>query len=183
MRVGAALCSLICYSDVIRKFWRARLGSNQQPLPSEGSTLSIELRARDSRELAWRRNTQAHSCESAASQTAKYGDSSAVETERIPGFDDNVHRARAAGTGPAAVYAHPQANAPTRANPCDDTRARCAMIRRFLSSSRVPRPTPHRAHPPGKAGKTSAKMRVNARLSAPAHRHRARNLASIIVPV
>ena len=25
--------------------WRARLGSNQQPLPSEGSTLSIELRA------------------------------------------------------------------------------------------------------------------------------------------
>lgn len=27
------------------KTWRARLGSNQQPLPSEGSTLSIELRA------------------------------------------------------------------------------------------------------------------------------------------
>src|SRR5580658_7603422 len=26
--------------------WCARLGSNQQPLPSEGSTLSIELRAR-----------------------------------------------------------------------------------------------------------------------------------------
>lgn len=26
--------------------WRARLGSNQQPLPSEGSTLSIELRTR-----------------------------------------------------------------------------------------------------------------------------------------
>lgn len=26
--------------------WRARLGSNQQPLPSEGSTLSIELRER-----------------------------------------------------------------------------------------------------------------------------------------
>lgn len=29
MRVGAALCSLICYSDVIRKFWRARLGSKE----------------------------------------------------------------------------------------------------------------------------------------------------------
>ena|GEM_PF-4188558 len=27
------------------QIWRARLGSNQQPLPSEGSTLSIELRA------------------------------------------------------------------------------------------------------------------------------------------
>ena len=27
------------------QLWRARLGSNQQPLPSEGSTLSIELRA------------------------------------------------------------------------------------------------------------------------------------------
>jgi hypothetical protein len=27
------------------EFWCARLGSNQQPLPSEGSTLSIELRA------------------------------------------------------------------------------------------------------------------------------------------
>ncbi len=27
------------------KEWCARLGSNQQPLPSEGSTLSIELRA------------------------------------------------------------------------------------------------------------------------------------------
>ena len=26
--------------------WRAWLGSNQQPLPSEGSTLSIELQAR-----------------------------------------------------------------------------------------------------------------------------------------
>ena len=29
-----------------RESWCARLGSNQQPLPSEGSTLSIELRAR-----------------------------------------------------------------------------------------------------------------------------------------
>jgi len=29
-----------------RGVWRARLGSNQQPLPSEGSTLSIELRTR-----------------------------------------------------------------------------------------------------------------------------------------
>jgi hypothetical protein len=28
-----------------RDRWCARLGSNQQPLPSEGSTLSIELRA------------------------------------------------------------------------------------------------------------------------------------------
>lgn len=27
------------------QIWCARLGSNQQPLPSEGSTLSIELRA------------------------------------------------------------------------------------------------------------------------------------------
>jgi hypothetical protein len=34
------------------EFWRARLGSNQQPLPSEGSTLSIELRARIGRDAA-----------------------------------------------------------------------------------------------------------------------------------
>ena len=27
--------------------WCARLGSNQQPLPSEGSTLSIELRTQE----------------------------------------------------------------------------------------------------------------------------------------
>lgn len=32
--------------------WRARLGSNQQPLPSEGSTLSIELRTQQPRILA-----------------------------------------------------------------------------------------------------------------------------------
>jgi hypothetical protein len=33
-------------TEVKAQDWRARLGSNQQPLPSEGSTLSIELRAR-----------------------------------------------------------------------------------------------------------------------------------------
>jgi hypothetical protein len=34
------------FREFLRKTgWRARLGSNQQPLPSEGSTLSIELRA------------------------------------------------------------------------------------------------------------------------------------------
>src|SRR5579864_8859592 len=32
--------------------WRARLGSNQQPLPSEGSTLSIELRAHSAKSAA-----------------------------------------------------------------------------------------------------------------------------------
>lgn len=41
-----------CRSSTWREFqwgkwrWCARLGSNQQPLPSEGSTLSIELRTR-----------------------------------------------------------------------------------------------------------------------------------------
>src|SRR5471030_2074430 len=40
-RNGANVGNLDCYGD-----WCARLGSNQQPLPSEGSTLSIELRAR-----------------------------------------------------------------------------------------------------------------------------------------
>lgn len=38
--------------------WRARLGSNQQPLPSEGSTLSIELRARVGTERTERRAPQ-----------------------------------------------------------------------------------------------------------------------------
>ena len=36
--------------DVLRRpvayMWRTRRGSNPQPLPSEGSTLSIELRVR-----------------------------------------------------------------------------------------------------------------------------------------
>jgi hypothetical protein len=32
-------------TSTVLSIWRARLGSNQQPLPSEGSTLSIELRA------------------------------------------------------------------------------------------------------------------------------------------
>ena len=36
---------LIRDGEVRLRMWRARLGSNQQPLPSEGSTLSIELRA------------------------------------------------------------------------------------------------------------------------------------------
>ena len=39
--------SVFAFADA--ENWCARLGSNQQPLPSEGSTLSIELRAREKR--------------------------------------------------------------------------------------------------------------------------------------
>jgi hypothetical protein len=41
------------------KTWRARLGSNQQPLPSEGSTLSIELRAHRRKALPRRTHRKA----------------------------------------------------------------------------------------------------------------------------
>src|SRR5260370_29520417 len=46
-------------------YWCARLGSNQQPLPSEGSTLSIELRARMSGGTAF--HIQNNGCRAAAS--------------------------------------------------------------------------------------------------------------------
>ena len=58
--------------------WCARLGSNQQPLPSEGSTLSIELRAHMSEwhrvpyTKPWRQNR--------------------CESETIPVFGPSVHR-------------------------------------------------------------------------------------------
>jgi hypothetical protein len=63
-----------------RREWRARLGSNQQPLPSEGSTLSIELRA----------HLRGLARGEAPADRRMQGP---CETERIPGFRETVHRA------------------------------------------------------------------------------------------